>query len=147
NEKDRARSQTLPPAMIERLQLNAERVTAMADGIRQVAALADPVGEVIREWVRPNGIRISKVRVPIGVIGFIYESRPNVTSDAAGLCIKAGNAIILRGGSEAICSNLAIAEALQRGGEKSCLPADNILLSANTDPRAVKHPAGMDCRC
>jgi glutamate-5-semialdehyde dehydrogenase len=130
--------------MIERLKLNTERVTAMADGIRQVAALADPVGEVMREWVRPNGIRISKVRVPIGVIGFIYESRPNVTSDAAGLCIKTGNAIILRGGSEAIYSNLAIAEALQRGGKNNGLPADSILLIANTDREAIKHLAEMD---
>jgi glutamate-5-semialdehyde dehydrogenase len=144
NEKDLARSQALPAAMIERLKLNTERVTAMADGIRHVAALADPVGEVIREWVRPNGIRISKVRVPIGVIGFIYESRPNVTSDAAGLCIKTGNAIILRGGSEAIYSNSAIAEALQRGGENSDLPADSILLIANTDREAIKHLAKMD---
>jgi glutamate-5-semialdehyde dehydrogenase len=95
--------------------------------------------------MRPNGIRISKVRVPIGVIGFIYESRPNVTSDAAGLCIKTGNAIILRGGSEAICSNLAIVEALQRGGEKSGVPADSILLIANTDREAIKHLAEMDC--
>jgi glutamate-5-semialdehyde dehydrogenase len=144
NEKDLARSQALPSAMIDRLKLDAERVTAMADGVRQVAALADPVGEVMREWVRPNGIRISKVRVPIGVIGFIYESRPNVTSDAAGLCIKTGNAIILRGGSEAICSNLAIAEALQRGGEKSGLPADSILLIGDTDREAIKHLAEMD---
>ena len=144
NEKDLAKSRTLPAAMIERLKLNQERVIEMADGIRQVAALADPVGEVIREWVRPNGIRISKVRVPIGVIGFIYESRPNVTSDAAGLCIKTGNAIILRGGSEAICSNLAIAEALQRGGEKNGLPADSILLVANTDRESIKHLAEMD---
>ena len=144
NEKDLATSQAFPPAMIERLKLNTERVTAMADGIRHVAALADPVGEVIREWARPNGIRISKVRVPIGVIGFIYESRPNVTSDAAGLCIKAGNAIILRGGSEAIYSNLTIAEALQRAGEKSGLPADSVLLIANTDREAIKHLAEMD---
>lgn len=144
NEKDLTRPQTLPSAMIDRLKLDAERVTAMANGVRQVAELADPVGEVIREWVRPNGIRISKVRVPIGVIGFIYESRPNVTSDAAGLCIKTGNAIILRGGSEAICSNLAIAEALQRGGEKSGVPADSILLVANTDREAIKYLAEMD---
>jgi glutamate-5-semialdehyde dehydrogenase len=144
NEKDLARSQGLPSAMIERLKLNAERVTAMAEGVRQVAALEDPVGDVIREWLRPNGIRISKVRVPIGVIGFIYESRPNVTSDAAALCIKTGNAIILRGGSEAICSNLAIAEALQRGGEKSGLPADSILLIGDTDREAIKHLAEMD---
>ena len=144
NEKDLARSQALPSAMIERLKLNMERVTAMADGIRHVAALADPVGEVIREWMRPNGIRISKVRVPIGVIGFIYESRPNVTSDAAGLCIKTGNAIILRGGSEAIYSNVAIVGALQQGGQKSGLPVGSILLIANTDREAIKHLAEMD---
>jgi glutamate-5-semialdehyde dehydrogenase len=144
NEKDLAKSQALPPAMIERLKLNKERVIAMADGIRHVAALPDPVGEMIREWVRPNGIRISKVRVPIGVIGFIYESRPNVTSDAAGLCIKTGNAIILRGGSEAIDSNLTIAGALQRGAKKSGLPADSILLIATTDRQAIKHLAEMD---
>jgi len=144
NEKDLARSQALSPAMIERLKLNMERVTAMADGIRHVAALADPVGEVIREWMRPNGIRISKVRVPIGVIGFIYESRPNVTSDAAGLCIKTGNAIILRGGSEAIYSNVAIVGALQQGGQNSGLPVGSILLIANTDREAIKHLAEMD---
>src|SRR5438105_9508556 len=144
NEKDLARSQALPPAMIERLKLNMERVTAMADGIRHVAALADPVGEVIREWMRPNGIRISKVRVPIGVIGFIYESRPNVTSDAAGLCIKTGNAIILRGGSEAIYSNVAIVGALQQGGQKSGLPVGSILLIAITDGEAIKNFAKMD---
>src|SRR5438477_1544328 len=144
NEKDLARSQALPSAMIERLKLNMERVTAMADGIRHVAALADPVGEVIREWMRPNGIRISKVRVPIGVIGFIYESRPNVTSDAAGLCIKTGNAIILRGGSEAIYSNVAIVGALEQGGQKGGLPVGSILLIANTDREAIKHLAEMD---
>ena len=144
NEKDLAKSHALPAAMSERLKLNSERIIAMADGIRHVASLPDPVGDVIREWVRPNGIRISKVRVPIGVIGFIYESRPNVTSDAAGLCIKTGNAIILRGGSEAIYSNLTIAEALQRAGEKSGLPADSILLIANTDREAIKYIAEMD---
>ena len=144
NEEDLEKSRDLPSAMIDRLKLNTERVTAMADGVRQVADLADPVGEVMREWLRPNGIRISKVRVPIGLIGFIYESRPGVTSDAAALCIKTGNAIILRGGSEAICSNLAIVEALQRGGEKSGLPADSILLIANTDREAIKHLAEMD---
>jgi glutamate-5-semialdehyde dehydrogenase len=144
NEKDIARSQSLPSAMIDRLKLNRERVTAMADGVRQVAALADPVGEVMRQWVRPNGIQISKVRVPLGVIGFIYESRPNVTTDAAGLCIKTGNAVILRGGSEAICSNVAIVEALQRGGEKNGLPADSILLVANTDREAIRYLAEMD---
>ena len=116
----------------------------MAEGIRQVAALPDPVGEIIREWTRPNGIRISKVRVPIGVIGIIYESRPNVTSDAAVLCTKTGNATILRGGSEAIHSNIAIAAALHQGGAKAGLPADSILLIPTTDREAVKHMAQMD---
>src|SRR6266446_5734443 len=124
NEKDLAdaRSHGLANAMIDRLTLNAARLEAMANGIREVAALPDPVGEVIREWTQPNGIRIAKVRVAIGVIGIIYESRPNVTSDAAVLCAKTGNATILRGGSEAIHSNLAIAEALQSGGARAGLP-------------------------
>ena len=146
NEKDLAdaRSHGLPGAMIDRLTLNAARLDAMANGIRQVAALPDPVGEVIREWTQPNGIRISKVRVPIGVVGIIYESRPNVTSDAAVLCTKTGNAAILRGGSESIHSNLAIAEALQGGGAKAGLPADSILLVPRTDREAVRHMAEMD---
>jgi glutamate-5-semialdehyde dehydrogenase len=134
----------LASAMIDRLTLTPKRLAAMADGIRQVAALPDPVGEVIREWTRPNGIRISKVRVPIGVIGIIYESRPNVTSDAAVLCTKTGNATILRGGSESIHSNIAIAEALQQGGSEAGLPADSILLVPWTDREAVKYMAGMD---
>src|SRR6266576_2519707 len=141
-EKAIANHLSLP--MIDRLRLDERRIQAMADGIRQVAALEDPVGKTIAEWIRPNGLHISKVRVPIGVIGIIYESRPNVTSDAAVLCIKAGNAVILRGGSESICSNLAIAEALQRGGEKSGVRADSILLIANTDREAIKHLAEMD---
>jgi len=146
NEKDLAdaRSHGLPGAMIDRLTLNPARLEAMANGIRQVAALPDPVGEVIREWTQPNGIRISKVRVPIGVVGIIYESRPNVTSDAAVLCTKTGNATILRGGSESIHSNLAIAEALQGGGAKAGLPADSILLVPRTDREAVRHMAEMD---
>jgi glutamate-5-semialdehyde dehydrogenase len=144
NEKDLKKADALPLALIDRLKLNAERITAMADGVRQVAALADPVGKVLEEWTRPNGIRISKVRVPIGVIGIIYESRPNVTADAAVLCSKAGNATILRGGSESIHSNLAIVEALQRGGAKGDLPADSILLISNTDREAIKHLAELD---
>jgi glutamate-5-semialdehyde dehydrogenase len=146
NEKDlkKAEVEALSPAMIDRLKLNVERITAMADGVRDVAALPDPVGEVLREWVQPNGMQISKIRVPIGVIGIIYESRPNVTTDAAVLCSKAGNATILRGGSESIHSNLAIAEALQRGGAKGGLPADSILLIADTNREAIKHLAGLD---
>ncbi len=112
----------LSPALIERLRLDPARVAAMASGIRQVAALPDPVGEILAEWTRPNGLLIRKVRVPIGVIGIIYESRPNVTSDAASLCFKSGNATILRGGSEAFRSNGAIAEALSSGGCAAGMP-------------------------
>jgi glutamate-5-semialdehyde dehydrogenase len=134
----------LTGSMVERLTLNPKRVQAMADGVRQVAALEDPVGKVIAEWTRPNGLRIAKVRVPIGVIGIIYESRPNVTCDAAVLCTKTGNATILRGGSESIRSNLAIAEALQAGAAETGLPADSVLLIPRTDRDAVKYMAEMD---
>jgi glutamate-5-semialdehyde dehydrogenase len=146
NEKDlaQARSSGLSAAMIDRLKLNRARIEAMAQGVRDVAALPDPVGEVIREWTSQNGLKISKVRVPIGVVGIIYESRPNVTSDAAVLCTKTGNATILRGGSEAIHSNIAIAEALRQGGTKVGLPADSILLIPRTDRAAVRHMAEMD---
>ncbi len=141
---DNARANSLAAPMIERLTLNPKRLHAMADGIRQVAALPDPVGETIRDWTRPNGLRISKMRVPIGVVGIIYESRPNVTSDAAVLCTKTGNATILRGGSESIHSNQAIAAALSRGGASAGLPADAILLVPVTDREAVKILCGMD---
>jgi len=134
----------LAPAMLERLTLNPKRVQGMADGVRQVADLEDPVGKVISEWTRPNGLKISKVRVPIGVIGIIYESRPNVTSDAAVLCTKTGNATILRGGSESIRSNVAIAEALQAGAAEAGLPGDSVLLIPRTDREAVKYMAEMD---
>src|ERR1700720_2515252 len=135
---EKATANQLSIAMIDRLRLDEKRIQAMADGIRQVAALEDPVGKVISEWARPNGLRISKVRVPIGVIGIIYESRPNVTSDAAVLCTKTGNATILRGGSESIHSNVVIAEALQAGAEEAGLPADSVLLIPRTDREAVK---------
>jgi glutamate-5-semialdehyde dehydrogenase len=146
NEKDLAhgRGHNLSSAMIDRLTLNAARVEGMASGIREVAALPDPVGEVIREWTSPNDLRIAKVRVPIGVVGIIYESRPNVTSDAAVLCVKTGNATILRGGSESIHSNLAIAGALQEGGAKAGLPNDSVLLIPSTDRAAVRLLAEMD---
>lgn len=140
----RATADGLSGAMVERLLLDEKRVAAMAQGIRDVAALDDPVGKIITEWTRPNGLRIAKVRVPIGVIGIIYESRPNVTSDAAGLCLKTGNATILRGGSESIESNLAIAAALQAGAVRAGLPADSILLIPKTDREAVRHMAEMD---
>jgi len=146
NEQDlaQARAHGLPSAMIDRLTLNKARVEAMASGIRDVAALPDPVGEIIREWTSPNALRISKVRVPIGVVGIIYESRPNVTSDAAVLCTKTGNATILRGGSESIHSNLAIAAALQEGGARAGLPNDSVLLIPSTDREAVRLMAEMD---
>src|SRR6476620_2063994 len=146
NEKDlaQARSNGLSSAMIDRLKLNGPRLEEMAQGVRAVAALPDPVGEVIREWNSANALRIAKVRVPIGVVGIIYESRPNVTSDAAVLCTKTGNAVILRGGSESIHSNVAIAEALQAGAASAGLPEDSILLIPKTGRDAVRHMAEMD---
>lgn len=134
----------LPAAMIDRLRLDAKRLAAVAEGVRAVAALPDPVGEVIKRWTRPNGIEISKVRVPIGVVGIIYESRPNVTSDAAVLCTKTGNATILRGGSESLRSNLAIVAALRDGATQAGLPADSILLIPRTDRDAVRLLAESD---
>ena len=119
-------------SMLDRLALNEARIEGMANGLRQVAALEDPVGEVLGMWTRPNGIQIGKKRVPMGVIGIIYEARPNVTSDAAGLCFKSGNAVILRGGSEAINSNKAIAEALREGLKSVGLVEDAVQLVEDT---------------
>ena len=146
NAKDLAAAEErgLTTAMLDRLRLDSKRVAAIADGIRQVAALPDPVGEILDEWDRPNGMRIQKKRVPIGVIGIIYESRPNVTSDAAVLCFKTSNATILRGGSEAFHSNTAIANALQEGGMRAGLPEHSIQLIPFTDRESVQHMAQMD---
>ena len=141
---EKAKANGLSGAMLERLMLTEKRLAAMADGIREVADLPDPVGEILRDWTRPNGLRIQKVRVPIGVVGIIYESRPNVTSDAAVLCTKTGNATILRGGSESIHSNVAIAAALSRGAAQAGLPADSVLLIPTTDREAVRHLCEMD---
>src|SRR5262245_26121607 len=121
---ERARGQGHSRAFLDRLTLTDARVEGMAAGIRQVAALPDPVGETVRGWRRPNGIDIAKVRVPLGVIGFIYESRPNVTADAAALCIKSGNACVLRGGREALESNGVIPAILAKGLEKAGLPLE-----------------------
>lgn len=134
----------LSAASLDRLRLDPQRLAGIAQAIRDVAALPDPVGEIISERSRPNGLKISKVRTPIGVVGIIYESRPNVTADAAVLCVKTGNAVILRGGSESIRSNRAIAEALQRGGERAGLPPDAVQLVRTTDREAVKCLAQMD---
>jgi len=134
----------LSAAMQDRLRLDSARVAAMAAGIREVSALHDPTGEILREWTRPNGLRLQKKRTPIGVIGIIYESRPNVTADAAVLCFKTGNATILRGGKEAIHSNRAIASALQEGGAPAGLPDYSIQLIPFTDRESVRHLCEMD---
>ncbi|WP_419917425.1 glutamate-5-semialdehyde dehydrogenase [Candidatus Poriferisodalis sp.] len=118
--------------LIDRLRLDAGRISAMAAGLRNVAALADPVGQVVDGWVRPNGLAVERVRVPLGVVAIIYESRPNVTSDAFGLCLKSGNAAFLRGSGAALNSNMAIAEALREGLVKAGLPADALVLVTDT---------------
>ncbi|MBF0373619.1 MAG: glutamate-5-semialdehyde dehydrogenase [Alphaproteobacteria bacterium] len=127
----------LSPAMLDRLRLDAARIEAMARGLDEVAALSDPVGDVMAEWTRPNGLRIARVRVPLGVIGIIYESRPNVTADAGALCLKSGNAAILRGGSESFHSSTAIMDCLRRGLAAAKLPADSLQMVATTDREAV----------
>lgn len=125
------------PAFTDRLKVSAAGVDAMASGMETVAGLPDPVGDVDAEWVRPNGLKIARVRVPIGVIGIIYESRPNVTADAAGLCIKSGNAVVLRGGSDAIETSLAIRDAVADGLARAGLPTDAVQVVPTTDRRAV----------
>ena len=139
NEKDlqAARDQGMAPAMVDRLALTPERIKAMADGLREVAALPDPVGEITGMWLRPNGIQVGRQRIPLGVIGIIYESRPNVTADAAGLCLKSGNAVVLRGGSEAIHSNRAIGSILQQVMEEMGLPKAALQVVTTSDRNAV----------
>jgi glutamate-5-semialdehyde dehydrogenase len=125
---EREEAAGMAPGLLDRLRLTDARIAGMAGGLRQVAALPDPVGEVTEGWTRPNGLRISKVRVPLGVVAIIYESRPNVTSDAFGLCLKSGNTAFLRGSSAAIESNTAIAAALREGLSKAGLPEDALVL-------------------
>ena len=140
-----ARQAGRPSAFVDRLTLNEQRIEAMAKGLEDIAALADPVGDVIASWTRPNGLVIERVRVPLGVIGMIYESRPNVTADAGGLCLKAGNAVILRGGSEALHSNRAIHAALVAGLRQSGFDEAAIQLIDSTDREAVGMMlAGLD---
>ena len=138
------RKKGLTGAMLDRLELTDARFEAMCKGLRDVVSLKDPVGEEISQWIRPNGLEIHKVRVPIGVIGIIYESRPNVTADATALCIKTANAVILKGGSEAFESNKAIAAALQEGGASKGLPENAIQLIQTTDRAAVKELLQLD---
>ncbi len=137
-----ARAAALSPALLDRLQLDDQRVEAMAKGLEDIAALADPVGSVSAEWTRPNGLRIQRVRVPLGVIGIIYESRPNVTADAGALCLKSGNAAILRGGSESGRSSAAIHACLRVGLEAAGLPAACIQLVPTADRAAVGEMLG-----
>jgi glutamate-5-semialdehyde dehydrogenase len=139
NEKDliAAREAGLAPAMVDRLALDAQRIRGMADGLSEVAELPDPVGEITGMWRRPNDLQIGRMRIPLGVIGIVYESRPNVTADAAGLCLKSGNAVILRGGKEAIHSNLAIGRILQNQLERMRLPATALQVIETTDRTAM----------
>ncbi|MCS6862228.1 MAG: glutamate-5-semialdehyde dehydrogenase, partial [Abditibacteriales bacterium] len=141
NQEDvkRAREKKLSEAMIDRLLLDESRLEGMAKGLREVADLPDPVGQVVKGWQRPNGLKIQQVRVPLGVIAFIYESRPNVTVDAAGLCLKSGNAIILRGGSEALRSNVAITHVITTAAEDEGIPPHAIQVIDTPDRAAVQH--------
>lgn len=141
---DVAMNNATPPAMIDRLKLSKERLSLMAESIRTAAVLPDPVGKVLKSWKNDRGLAFEKMSIPIGVIGIIYESRPNVTSDAAALCLKAGNTTILRGGSEAIHSNQAIVECLEYSLKKAGLPAATIQLVPTTDREAVRILCEMD---
>ena len=132
-----AESHGLSSALLDRLMLDAERIEAMASGLESIAALRDPVGRILDEWERPNGLRIQRVSVPLGVIGIIYESRPNVTADAAALCVKAGNAVILRGGSESFHSSQAIYACLREGLAEAGVDADAVQMVPTTDRAAV----------
>ncbi len=145
NEKDlaAANKKGLTPAMIDRLRLDGARVEAMAKGLEDIASLPDPVGRVLAEWERPNGLKIKRVAVPLGVIGVIYESRPNVTADAGALCLKAGNACILRGGSDSVHSSAAIHDCLAKGLVAAGLPADAIQRIPTTDRDAVGEMLNM----
>jgi len=136
----------LNAAMLDRLQLNPARIKAMADGLRAITQLPDPVGRTLRRWTRPNGLKIRKISVPLGVIAIIFESRPNVTADATALCLKSSNAVILRGGKEALRSNLAIAEALQAGGAAEGLPPHSVQMVRTADRDAVRELVQMEGR-
>ena len=141
---DAGRSNGLAAPLLDRLELTDARIRSMADGLRQIAALPDPVGEIGELRMQPSGLQIGRMRVPLGVIGIIYESRPNVTADAAALCLKSGNATILRGGSEALASNLAIAECIHEGLAAAELPRDGVQVVETRDRAAVGMLIAMD---
>lgn len=140
---DAARANGMSQSLLDRLALNEKRIQGMAQGVRQVAAQPDPVGQVLEGSLRPNGLRIEKVSVPLGVVGMIYEARPNVTADAAALCLKAGNAVILRGGKEAFRSNRAIAQVMRQAVESAGLPADSIQLVEDTSRASSVEMMGL----
>lgn len=146
NERDMtaAAAKGMKSSMLDRLKLTAERISGMADGLRQVAGLADPVGNVIDGKTLPNGLHITKIHVPLGVIGIIYEARPNVTADAAGLCLKSGNAVILKGGSEAMESNKTVAAILAQAAEGAGIPAGSIQFIDTSDRQAVQELIHMN---
>ncbi|HUY86382.1 MAG TPA: glutamate-5-semialdehyde dehydrogenase [Acidimicrobiales bacterium] len=151
NESDleAAATQGVVGSALDRLKLDPKRIASMSDGLRQVASLPDPVGRIVEGWVRPNGLKVSRVRVPLGVVGIVYENRPNVTSDASGLCVKAGNAVLLRGSSSAINSNIAITAVLREALGKAGLPEDSIGLvedtSRATATRFMQMRGVIDC--
>lgn len=134
---ERGKAQGISPSLLDRLALNPQRIESIAEGLEQIISLPDPIGDVLDDFERPNGLKISKIRVPLGVIGIVYEARPNVTVDAAGLCLKAGNTVVLRGGSSALSSNRKIVEVLHEALEASSLPADAIQLIESADRSSV----------
>jgi glutamate-5-semialdehyde dehydrogenase len=132
-----SKAKVFSTSFLDRLTLTPSRIKAMADGLKEIASLHDPVGEVVKMWRRPNGLLVGRMRIPLGVIGIIYEARPNVTADGSGLCIKSGNAVILRGGSESIRSNIAIGNVLRDALRKADLPEDSIQIIPVVDRTAV----------
>jgi glutamate-5-semialdehyde dehydrogenase len=144
DDQKEAEARGVDAALAKRLDLGGDKWTSMIAGLRDVAALPDPVGEITSMWVRPNGLRVGRMRIPLGVIAIVYESRPNVTVDAAALCVKSGNAVILRGGSEAIRSNLALGEELRAAAQETGVPSDAIAVVPTTDRAAVDHLLKQD---
>jgi len=145
NRKDveSARTRGLKPALLDRLALDERKIKSMAKSLREVAELSDPIGAILSSWTRPNGLLIGQLRVPLGVVGVIYESRPDVTSDAAGICLKSGNAVILRGGSDAVNSNIAIVDVLKAAVSEAGVPSDSIQVVNSSDRSAAEELMGM----